>query len=307
MYACNDGNNTFGCLNYEQVYARQIQGVLMLLNNSNVAYKVRTGPRVQQNYSNQKKVPLVITSAVNVSAPFVKLTDPVERVSHALDAIRAWLSIDKTLAIVICDGSGYDFTLDVEKEFPSYEIECLSFYNNSDMVASRGKGYGEGEIMMYVLNYSQIIKGAEYFAKCTSKLWVENYLDCLSSFNGVFGCEKQYRKYSLTNVIGCDTRFYITSKLFFKSSISDCYEKVNDYDGYFLEHAFADALKNSGVSNVLFTHPPIVNGISGTSGRFNNNDDNNVKWLAKHLLRTARLKLDNFRAVQNYASGMSYK
>src|SRR5512137_146085 len=90
---------------------------------------------------------LLLTSCVHVSAPFVELSDPAKRVELTLKSIKQWLKIAGNLNVVICDGSGYDFTKDVAEWFPQARIECISFKNNTELVLAYGKGYGEGEIV----------------------------------------------------------------------------------------------------------------------------------------------------------------
>jgi hypothetical protein len=240
--------------------------------------------------------PLVLTSAVRPSAPFVELSAPVRRVGLSLAAIGEWLNIDETLRIVICDGTGYDFSRDVKMNFPSSEIECLSFLNNRDSVARQGKGFGEGEIMNHALKHSQIVKSAECFAKCTAKLWVENYLECLDGFNGCFGCEKRYRHFSLTWADRVDTRFYLADKCFYRKVLSDCHRHVDDRAGYYLEHAFWNALKNNGLCDVWLRSRPIVCGVSGSTGKHyaGGGDSAGMRW-AFYLLRSIRYWIDHRR------------
>jgi hypothetical protein len=131
---------------------------------------------------------LLITSCVSVSAPYVKLRDTHERLTLSLLSIENWLAICPNIRIVICDGSGYDFTEICRTKFPEAKIECLFFINNKEKVAELGKGFGEGEIIDYALDHSKYIEESDFFVKCTSKLWVNNFNELFEYWNGKFLC-----------------------------------------------------------------------------------------------------------------------
>lgn len=243
-------------------------------------------------------LPVVMTSAVYVSAPFVQLADPARRISLSLTAIEKWLSVHDGLYIVICDGTNYDFYPDVRRSFPLANIECLNFRNNWERVAAQGKGFGEGEIMKYVLENSEVIRNAEWFAKCTSKLWVGNYLDCLMGFNGWFGGEKLFRRFSLTRANRIDTRFYLSGRQFYGSVLADCHQRVNDRYGYYLEHSFYDALRANGTLDIWFRKRPMVLGFSGSTDQpYARAAGASATAKAFHILRAVRFLL--YRARLN--------
>jgi hypothetical protein len=214
------------------------------------------------------KIPLLVTSAVNVSATCVEITDAKERVELTLEAIREWTRIVPDIDIVICDGSGYNFEPDVAQAFPDSSIECLHFRNNKEMVMSRGKGFGEGEIVAHAVSHSRFVRSYDCFAKCTAKLWVENFTECLGGFNGVFNCDKAFGDRSLDNYSHCDTRFYITEKRFYCETLSMCHTLVKHYQGYHLEHAFGDVLRKAGTKHIVFKTKPLIYGYSGSTGEF---------------------------------------
>src|SRR6267143_669388 len=111
--------------------------------------------------------PVLLTSSVVVMDHSVTLKDPGQRVNYTLDSIEKWLNVSADIRLVICDGSGYDFSEIVKKRFPERRIECLFFENNKQLVERHGKGFGEGEIIKYALRHSLFIKEADWFAKCT--------------------------------------------------------------------------------------------------------------------------------------------
>lgn len=214
---------------------------------------------------------LLLTSCVYVSAPFVELNVPANRVELILESINQWINIAGNLFIVICDGSGYDFTKDVAEKFPQAKIECISFKNDAASVAAYGKGYGEGEIIKYALEHSEYLKRADFFVKCTSKLWVKNFPEILKRWNNKFQCQFGLaRPKSIRNAKPAfvDTRFYIIKKDIYIEYFSNAYKNVRDQDGYYLENCFKDVIlnKNMRLSSILFSIPPLIEGVAGTTG-----------------------------------------
>ena len=134
--------------------------------------------------------PLILTSCVNPSAnvPYLTITNGALRKDMTLHSLCKWQEINPGMNVVLCDGSGYDFSEDIQDRFQNLNIECLAFKNSWQQVEKYGKGYGEGEILKYALVNSLFLKEADCFAKCTARLWVENFQDCLSFWNHKFIC-----------------------------------------------------------------------------------------------------------------------
>ena len=213
-----------------------------------------------------RQIPLLITSAVKPSAPFVGLSDIQARLEYLADSIRLWKA-SGVAQIVVCDGSVSDIYSRlselIDLTAPSCAIEVLGFVNSLADVERFGKGYGEGEIVKYALRHSNLLSQAAYFAKCTGRLYVSNYWDVLSRFDGDFGasflglaCLPQY----------LDTRFYVTSKEFFGARLAEAYRSVNDPIGIYLENVYFAVLINSKNVQWVLRTPPRYVGVSGTCG-----------------------------------------
>jgi hypothetical protein len=221
-----------------------------------------------------KPVPLLITSAINVTAPGTKLDDPSERLALTLVGIERWLQDDSVPALVIVDGSGFDYSSQLQElnyASPKH-IEFLSFQNNRELVRSKGKGYGEGEIVLHALTHSKTLASAPCFAKSTAKLYVANYRKCLAAFNGEFMCGI-YGK----NRIRClDARFYLSSRDFWLRHFSRAHFQVDDSNGYYIEHSYLDRLRENGIKSFTLPVPPLIEGRSGSD---------NIEYPAPSLYR----------------------
>ena len=214
---------------------------------------------------------LLLTSSVHVAAPYVAVLEEETRVRLMLDCLAHWVRIAPDLKIVVCDGSGYDFSGAVAERYPKAAIECLSFQNDKDAVAKFGKGFGEGEIVKYALENSFQMLNCESFAKCTGKLWVNNYAAVVRGFTGPLWCQLSVDhiwSFSKIRPSFVDTRFFIVDKTFYVRYFLHAYKQVRDHELHFLEHCFKDVVVKNRLraSRFLFLTPPSLGGVSGSSG-----------------------------------------
>jgi hypothetical protein len=223
---------------------------------------------------------------VTVSDHSVSLKDKDSRIGFTIESIEKWLATSADLRLVICDGSNFDFSEIVFERFPGASIECLCFENNKKLVALHGKGYGEGEIVNYAIANSVYLGESDFFAKCTSKLWVENFLECLQGWNGSFLCKGYFadvfsplRK---TRFAYVDTRFYLVSKSFYLKHLVSTYRDVGGAGGLSLEDCFRDVILREGLGKVMFNVPPVICGVGGGSGTYYKN---NLKRRIKERIR----------------------
>src|SRR5690606_38137822 len=121
---------------------------------------------------------------------------------------------------------------------------------------------GEGEIVRYALQHSKHLIKSHAFAKCTGKLWVANHARCNKGFNGTAG----FQMHGKRKVVYIDTRFYIVSKDFYKTTVQYAHMGVNDASGHYLEHAFAGAMSHLTSRQIALFPSPDLRGLSGTRG-----------------------------------------
>ncbi len=204
----------------------------------------------------------------------VKLKDPGQRIAFTVESIEKWLNAGADARLVICDGSGFDFSEIVRRKFPGRLIESLSFENNQQLVEVHGKGYGEGEIIRYAMAHSAFLKSTDWFVKCTGKLWVDNFSECLKEWNGLFLCKAYFSRvfsFRTTKLEYIDTRFYMVSKDFYLKYFADAHLKVGGTYGTSIEDNFREIVLRNNLQQVLFRSPPVVCGVGGGSGSYYKN------------------------------------
>jgi hypothetical protein len=217
-------------------------------------------------------MPLLLTSSVIAYDTGVKLKNTDDRIRLAMESVAEWLRIDPALTLVMCDGSNFDFSTLVSKYFPNAKIECLSFENNQDKVRKYGRGYGEGEIVRFAVDHSQLINQAGCFAKCTSKLWVSNYKAILDVWTGdlllkgVF--ENVFLPFKKTQFSYIDTRFYMTSVSMYQQLFHQAHFRIDVDKHYGLENSFTDIFLESNLRHVLSPIAPKICGVGGGTGKY---------------------------------------
>lgn len=219
---------------------------------------------------NIRQIPVLLTSSVIAHDRSVSLSKPEERLHFSMQSIAKWLAIDPQLPLVLCDGSNFDFTPVVAERFPGAHVEYLKFENNQELVRRLGRGYGEGEIVRFALEHSQRIRKAGCFTKCTSKLWVDNYLECARGWNG-----KQLFKGVFSNVFSInrpvhfdylDTRFYMISTEEYREYYSDAHLHIDIQNGENLEESFLKIFLKENITESLFSVAPVIQGVGGGIG-----------------------------------------
>jgi hypothetical protein len=237
--------------------------------------------------------PVLLTSCVIVSDHSVSLKDANSRIRFTVESIEKWLAISANIRLVICDGSNFDFSEIVLEKFPEANIECIFFENNKGLVSLYGKGYGESEIVEYAILNSVYLKNSDYFAKCTSKLWVENFSECVKYWNGTFLCKGYFSNvfsFKKTQFEYVDTRFYLVTKSFYLKQLVSAHLNLGDERGLSLEHCFRDVILEEKLTKILFNIPPIICGVGGGTGTYYKN---NLKRRIKENIRLRIVRRNN--------------
>lgn len=242
--------------------------------------------------SNFFEIPILITSSIISSAPLTTVSSAEGRLRATLDGLRQMAKYNANHKLVICDGSNYDLSEHAAPFIHAFQnVEFLKFRNDVEKVKIYGKGYGEGEIVNYALEKSEILRDSKIFAKCTSKLWIENADACFRAFDGVAA----FNIAPFFNPDKVDTRFYIVDKEFYRAQLSAAHLSVRDMDGYHLEHAFFDVISKNNYKALICSVAPLISGLSGSVGT--NFKPDRLKGVAKNvrnnLIKIGILKLNN--------------
>lgn len=217
---------------------------------------------------------LIITSCIYPFSSFVELKDPHERELLHISALERWIIESSFKSIIICDNSNYVYSNEfvVLAQSKNKHLEILSFKGDHEKGLKYGKGFGEGELMKYVILNSSIIKNYTSFFKVTGKLFIENHFlinnikhsDFVFSFPILLFISK--KGIDLVN-----TTFYYARIESFKFHLLNAYLEVRDDEGIYLEHVYASYLKKLKNKKIIIKPMipiPEVMGKSGSTGDF---------------------------------------
>jgi hypothetical protein len=220
-------------------------------------------------------IPILLTSSVIAHDKGVRLQNPKERERLAIESILHWRTIAPTNPLVLCDGSGFDFQHVISTLPGGGPVECLHFLNDAELVQQNGRGYGEGEIVRFAIEHSAQIAAAGCFAKCTSKLWVENFRECIQQWNGrllmkgVF--DHTFSPNKATQFAYIDTRFYVMGVEAYCRLFQKAHHTIRTQEGYGLEESFRDIFLSNKLQGCLMHLPPIICGVGGGTGVYYKN------------------------------------
>ena len=195
------------------------------------------------------------------------LRDTDERFVQYRDALLCLIELHPAADIVFCDNSNYgtDAFADITTKAieNNLNLEILSYQGSSEAIAEHGKGYGEGEIVRYVLENSRLAHDNDYMLKITGRLVVNN----ISTIVKRVDRDRAY--FNIPNIHRrdiYDTRLYGMPIQIFRRYFIDEYKKVYDEKGYFLEHVYRDTILKNHLKVRNFPSYPRITGSSGSGG-----------------------------------------
>lgn len=209
---------------------------------------------------------LLLTGCINPNGmSYTTLSSKEERKIQYIEAIRFYLSNTK-YPIVFSENSGTDISYLFSNAIESGRLEILTFCGNQDK--ERGKGYGECEIIQYALDHSKIIHSNhnQRIAKITGRLIVSNIKIIIHLHTFIF--PKQTVFCSINSDLSFpDSRFFIAPITVFHLLLQ-AKEKINDFKGYYFEHALCNILKKEiNIHYSPFFIYPQIKGMSGSTGK----------------------------------------
>ena len=189
--------------------------------------------------------PIILTATIEPKqTPFVKIRDPKTRLLDYICSIISWLKYSSVKELIFCDNSGAILDWSCINEMANIlgkKIEWLSFEGNS-LSQILGKGWGEGEILDYVIQNSQVLKNHSHFYKTTGRIFVP-------SFDHINNMTKEDNAFWLLTNNQLETLFFKCSVSFFQETLQKIYQKSNDRMGVYLTHLYynSDALNHKSV------------------------------------------------------------
>lgn len=213
---------------------------------------------------------LFLTACVNPKGmAYTKLSNPEIRLKQYKEALD-WYLANTSFKILLVENSGYDFSDGYRKQIERGRLEFLSYEGNG-YDRSRGKGYGEAEIVEFGIKHSRLLSAISQetlLAKVTGRLLCKNINELFNryhNFNTVYanlGKDDWGGNLASSQVFIAPVRFF-----------SDCFlprrEEINDSKCRHFEHVLYDSIedwKKHGGKHRMFWIPPVIEGMSGTSG-----------------------------------------
>ena len=211
----------------------------------------------------------IITGTICPSAQMGQLViqNEKQRLDQYVNGLKALIETEAFSKIVFADNSNYQgeafLALESTANEHQVEMEILCFQGNTENACIHGKGYGEGEIMEYVFQHSELLKDETYFVKITGRLQIDNISRIVSKLR------KTRTYFNIPNSTRrdiYDTRIYAMPKKLFETYFLKQYEKVMDNDGVYLEHIYTRIIKENKIKIYNFPQYPRIRGISGSNG-----------------------------------------
>lgn len=145
---------------------------------------------------------LIMTAAINPGAtPYVKMSDPEERLFQYLCSLVSWIQFSNISPIIFCENTGYDYDyskiIQMAENFNKH-LEILLFVGNNESY-KYGKGWGEGKIIEYVFKNSKVLHHHNCFYKITGQYFLKNcdeIIDLHQEYDNILIQHKIQQQYS---------------------------------------------------------------------------------------------------------------
>src|SRR6516225_11849672 len=213
-------------------------------------------------------VTVLITTANNPQdgMPYLQMKDPVMRTIAAKAALYYWVA-QRIGQIVLADATGTNLLTEHEEAEiarSGTRLEQIKYEQAAEYVIKNGKGYGEGKLIEYAIDNSELLAREEYFFKCTGKAYVRNFPSIAANI----------KTYSILNLfwryvgdgremkLWADCRFYYTSKTFAKNHLLPAYFESDDSHAA-CEYYIYEALNRN--MKVGTTVRPLITGYAGST------------------------------------------
>lgn len=212
----------------------------------------------------KKKYVILLTACVNPDGmPFTVLNDASERLRQYRKALEFYLT-ESSYPIVFCENTLCDFSDDYKNYINKGRLEFITFDGNK-FDKTKGKGYGEAIIMEEAFRRSKLIAENNFIVKITGRLLVRNISQLIKDNTQM--PTPTIQTFSPNNNM-IDSRLIVCPKSFYINDFLSQKELINDTKGKYFEHILYDTLlSRSSFIYIPFLHVPLIEGISGSSGK----------------------------------------
>lgn len=207
---------------------------------------------------------LLITACINPNTSIkLQVSSPEVRLNAYKNSLNFWIESSNFDHIVFCENSNYDYSFEDFKKLAQKhgkELEVLRFQASPEG-KSYGKGYSEGEIILFAFQNSLLMRKCEKFYKVTGMRIVKNINNIIAKHSNLETCFNLAAPFA--DMV--DTRFFKCSKSFFQKHLLYSYINVRDNEFIFMEHLYLRILKTLKNINSFSIYPHII-GTSGSMG-----------------------------------------
>lgn len=212
---------------------------------------------------------IVLTCTIDVrGVAFTERSDTDIRHEDYKRALSKWLKNQFVDRIILVENSNYDLSelkqvADAVRN--KKKVEFISF-DGQDFPRHLGKGYGEAKALARVVSESALLGETEKFIKVNGRYYVPNIYRFMSRLQADVDVMTDLSK----GLLWSDSRVFGGTAQFIRNYLCPEGNKVNDSDGFFLEHALACATHRAiadGLKWMPLPCTPYIDGISGTANR----------------------------------------
>ncbi len=218
--------------------------------------------------------------------PYLKVRDPGEREAHYLDALARWCrALPPDWAIVVAENSSWPASRFTEVgERWGREVHVLAC---PDRGSQAGKGVGEAGLIDDFAA-SEFARSCEWIFKCTGRLYVPNFTDCLPALVGDGVCGS-----IVPSLAHMDSRFFGASRDVFREHFTGMGGEIREDEGLYLEHVAARrmlAAIAAGHAFRPFEALPYVIGRSASLDVAYDGRSTRIKWFLRQRVRRVMMK-----------------
>jgi len=170
---------------------------------------------------------LIMTATINVEGcPQLSRNNIETRKSDYINALNNFLQTTN-LNIIFAENSNYDLSF-LKNKFEAYtdRIEYISITQNTAI--GKGKGHGEKDTLLFVLDNSYFLKDSDVFFKISGRYFSPDCESVISKNHDFYTLTRDYDRHVSTVFFGCNKNIF---KQYFTLET-----EVNDLGKIFEEH-----------------------------------------------------------------------